>query len=179
MALTPARLAALARIVDAWDRASSQNVERWGVPLKHGIGVTTGTDTGSVARDVRTLHALHEAGLIDLVPRTEVADKLCRGSYGRWIGGAERVTYVTFSAKPTERGREVNTSERLASRKPNAPTALTVQQRRAPWCPECNSPSGKACFDTFERRTEHAARLAIAERAAKRARPAPRRGDAG
>lgn len=105
MALSPAQTDALVAIVTQWDAADAAERKRWGVGLRGGIGVTVGTDAGSVAREVRTLHALVAAGFLELTPRVETADRLRRGSYRRWVTGAERLTYVTFVAKPTPAGR--------------------------------------------------------------------------
>lgn len=108
MTLSPAQTEALVAIVAQWDAADAAERTRWGVGLRGGIGVTTGTAPGSVARDVRTLHALVAAGLLELTPRVETADRLRRGAYGRWVTGAERLTYVTFLAKPTPAGRALS-----------------------------------------------------------------------
>jgi hypothetical protein len=103
--LTATQTAALARIVAEWDKASAANLARWGVGLNGGIGVATGVGSECVTRDYRTLHALAASGLISLDAHTNTGDRLLRGNFGRWIGGAERTSYVTFTAKPTAAGR--------------------------------------------------------------------------
>ena len=104
--LTATQSAALARIVAKWDAANAANLARWGAALNYGVSVTTGTGDDPVTRNVRTLHVLAEAGLIELDARSERgADRLIRGHFGRWIGGSVRTSYVTFTAKPTDAGR--------------------------------------------------------------------------
>ncbi len=103
--LTPAQRAALAHVVKAWDAANAREIARWGEGLRSGVSVTTGAH-GDV-RDVRTLHAIHALGLIELAARTQSDNQLNRGAFGRWIGGSHDVSYTTFTAKPTVLGRAV------------------------------------------------------------------------
>jgi hypothetical protein len=106
MKITATQTAALARIVAKWDAANAANLARWGVGLNYGISITTGEGDDPVTRNVRTLHVLAEAGLIELDSRSERgADRLIRGNFGRWIGGSVRTSYVAFAAKPTAAGR--------------------------------------------------------------------------
>lgn len=108
MSITPAQAEALARVVAEFDRANASNIARWGEPLRGLVAVVTGAHAGTpgwVARDVRTLHALRDAGLIDLTATVERGEALRRGSYGRWIGGTSRRTWVAFAARPTPAGR--------------------------------------------------------------------------
>ena len=103
--LTPAQLAALAHVTREWDAANARELHRWGEGLRGGVSITTGAH-GDV-RDVRTLHALHKHGLIELVATRRTDNQLNRGAFGRWIGGSNDVSYTTFTAKPTALGRAV------------------------------------------------------------------------
>jgi len=110
MSITPAQAEALARIVAEFDRADEHELARWGrrLPPKYGVPVLTGERSPSpawVARDVRTLRSLHDAGLIDLTASVMHSTKLLLGAFGRWAGGSKRRPYVALTARPTPAGR--------------------------------------------------------------------------
>lgn len=102
--MTPVQRTALARIVQSWDLASANNIRRWGHPLAHGIDVVVGRGEGRV--DIRTLTALEDAGFVDVERFQQDAERLRRGSYGRWIGGTVQWTYTSLLVKPTAAGRK-------------------------------------------------------------------------
>lgn len=103
--MTPVQRAALASIIRSWDIASDNNRRRWGHPLSGGIDVVIGRGDGRI--DIRSLVALEDAGLIAVERALHEAERLRRGSYGRWIGGTVRTPYTSMLVKPTAAGRKV------------------------------------------------------------------------
>ena len=92
MKLSPAQTAALEAIRTAFAEADAKEVTRWG---QHIEWVELPTGIGRL-----TWQALERAGrIISRLDRHE-SEQLCRGAYGKWIGGPTTSHYNQIRVRP-------------------------------------------------------------------------------
>ena len=90
---------ALVAINSKYDEMDASERKNWGKAFTGWLDVTGDFD-------VRTVHKLHDLGLIEFQGVTNVHSIMRRGSFGRWLGGTRNVLSTQILVKPTVEGRQ-------------------------------------------------------------------------